>query len=218
MLMKHSYLKPNHLILSLLLTFGVVSTGYAASNEATYGNGNREPDEFLVSGCKEHGSHAPGFTSWIETENSKTLDFYIKEISIPGWPLATCVCPYTIDATYQSYYPGEYTLRFHQGGEIYTVTADLSEGFEACYTAAQLVSTMVIEANGKPIRKLNEDVLRFEAPGEFNAELIDANGIILLNISATDSAEISIAGLKGGIYIARMIKRNGETETLRFMK
>lgn len=162
--------------------------------------------------------NTPGFTSWIASEDSKTLDFFIEEKEIPGWPLASCVCPYTINATYPPYSPGEYTLRFHQGGEIYTVTAHLSEGFEACYTAAELVSAMTIEDNGDPIRKLNGDVLRFEAPGEFNAELIDANGITILNISATDSTEISIAGLSGGIYIARMIKSNGETETLRFMK
>lgn len=171
--------------------------------------------EHVVGNCATHG-----FDTWIMPDNNN-LDFFIDELYIPGYPLATCVCPFDVDSSFPDIEEGTYTLRFHDyysEDGMCEVTVELKNGFDEYFTSTILSGITGIASIKKPLRILPGNLLHAEAEGPFSLEIIGADGIAPLRINAEGSTEVCLSNLPAGIYIAKLKFPDGRSNALRFSR
>lgn len=148
------------------------------------------------------------FESVLVIDGNK-LTFSVDEVL--GETAATCVCPYDVTSTFDSIEPGTYLLEFKGNMSVKSccVEVDLTEGYNNSFTFGELASVdETIDSDTSLYVSNNTAMARYA--GKFSLEVLDTSGIMEYSLEAVDRAELSLDGLRRGIYILRLTPAYGQ--------
>lgn len=189
--------------------------GYGYAWDMKFSGNNLEMTwKKIVTNCSTYG-----FNSWMKDNKDGSLDFYIDRINVPGFPMATCVCPYNVDTTFSDIMPGEYLVRLHVF-DFYTIelTLNFEEGFETDFRGSDIVGVEALTFETPALRFSADNILSCTSTLPFTLEIISYDGLAPMRLNAEGSTEISLSNLPSGIYIARLTSIDGKVNTLRFSR